>query len=64
MTIHNSNSQNLSTLLKIPLYTNTDRINLVDALGNNLGYQVLFLNYRNKHYYVLDDLESKQIWDA
>lgn len=44
-TVHNSNSQKLNTLIRIPVYQNIDNVVVTDAKGKLVKYQVyLFCN--------------------
>lgn len=40
VTVHNSYAQYLSTLVKVPLYQNTENITLTDSQGYPVDYQV------------------------
>uniref|UniRef100_A0A914BUC2 Alpha-mannosidase n=1 Tax=Acrobeloides nanus TaxID=290746 RepID=A0A914BUC2_9BILA len=46
VTVHNGNSQTLTTLVKVPLYQNLNSVNITDGNGNPISSQInsVFIN--------------------
>lgn len=40
VTVHNANGQNLSTVVRFPLYKSAGSLSISDANGNPVSYQV------------------------